>query len=187
MRKLFSLVAVLIISISCIGCGNDNYDIPLSQMTNEVPNPNIPADKLQGNFFIRNHKGEVSTTLYFDGLGYVNITDSYKTKTYAYSNWDENEQKLYFNNDYEAVKIIDENTIEYKRDEAYKENSEQDIAAMEYKEITETTVTEPVHTEVRCSWCGKVIRYDGVNIHAEVVLNGNTLKCDYCGHKTNFK
>ena len=39
---------------------------------------------------------------------------------------------------------------------------------------------------VRCSYCGKVIRSNGRNIHATTVLNGNTLKCDYCGHKTNY-
>lgn len=41
--------------------------------------------------------------------------------------------------------------------------------------------------EIRCSWCGKVIRYDGYNIHATEVLNGNTLECEYCGHKTNYR
>lgn len=39
---------------------------------------------------------------------------------------------------------------------------------------------------VRCSYCGKVIRSDGVNIHGSPVYNGGTLKCDYCGHKTNI-
>ena len=39
---------------------------------------------------------------------------------------------------------------------------------------------------VRCSWCGKVIRSDGKNIHGKPVYNGNTLECEYCGHKTNI-
>lgn len=51
----------------------------------------------------------------------------------------------------------------------------------EYEKIT------PDLSEVRCSWCGKVIRYNNTNIHSKEVLNGNTLECEYCGHKTNFK
>lgn len=39
---------------------------------------------------------------------------------------------------------------------------------------------------VRCSYCGKVIRSDGRNIHATPVYNGGVLKCDYCGHNTKY-
>lgn len=39
---------------------------------------------------------------------------------------------------------------------------------------------------VRCSFCSKVIRYNGTNIHGTPIYNGGTLKCDYCGHKTNI-
>lgn len=39
---------------------------------------------------------------------------------------------------------------------------------------------------VRCSYCGKVIRSDGRNIHATPVYNGGVLECDYCGHKTKY-
>lgn len=40
--------------------------------------------------------------------------------------------------------------------------------------------------DVRCSYCGKVIRSGGVNIHGTPIYNGGTLKCEYCGHKTNI-
>ncbi len=39
---------------------------------------------------------------------------------------------------------------------------------------------------VRCSYCGKVIRSEGRNIHATPIYNGGVLKCDYCGHKTKY-
>lgn len=39
---------------------------------------------------------------------------------------------------------------------------------------------------VRCGYCGKVIRSEGRNIHGTPLYNGGTLKCDYCGHKTNI-
>lgn len=39
---------------------------------------------------------------------------------------------------------------------------------------------------VRCSYCSKVIRSGGKNIHGKPIYNGNTLECDYCGHKTNI-
>jgi len=39
---------------------------------------------------------------------------------------------------------------------------------------------------VRCSYCGKVIRSDGRNIHATPVYNGGVLECDYCGYKTKY-
>lgn len=39
---------------------------------------------------------------------------------------------------------------------------------------------------VRCSYCSKVIRSDGRNIHATPMYNGGVLKCDYCGHKTKY-
>ena len=45
--------------------------------------------------------------------------------------------------------------------------------------------TSPSDT-IRCSYCGKVIRSDGRNIHATPIYNGKTLKCKYCGHKTNI-
>lgn len=45
--------------------------------------------------------------------------------------------------------------------------------------------TSPSDT-IRCSYCGKVIRSDGKNIHATPIYNGKTLKCEYCGHKTNI-
>lgn len=36
---------------------------------------------------------------------------------------------------------------------------------------------------VRCWYCGKVIRSNGINIHATEVYNGGVIECDYCGHK----
>ena len=39
---------------------------------------------------------------------------------------------------------------------------------------------------VSCSYCGKVIRSGGVNIHGSSLFNGGVLKCDYCGHKTKI-
>lgn len=39
---------------------------------------------------------------------------------------------------------------------------------------------------VRCYYCSKVIRSDGVNIHGTPTYNGGVLICDYCGHKTSI-
>lgn len=41
-------------------------------------------------------------------------------------------------------------------------------------------------SDVRCSYCGKVIRANGRNIHGTLVYNGNFLECEYCGHKTKI-
>ena len=45
--------------------------------------------------------------------------------------------------------------------------------------------TAPKDT-VSCSYCGKIIRSGGRNIHGTPIYNGNTLKCEYCGHRTNI-
>ncbi len=40
---------------------------------------------------------------------------------------------------------------------------------------------------VRCSWCGKVVRSNGRNIHGTPIYNGGVLECDYCGHHVYIK
>lgn len=42
-------------------------------------------------------------------------------------------------------------------------------------------------SDVRCSWCSKVIRANGKNIHGHVTsFSDEFLECEYCGHNTKI-
>ncbi len=65
--------------------------------------------------------------------------------------------------------------------------------SIEYKKSTESSSSIYSNTSdqyldtVRCYYCSKVIRSDGVNIHGTPKYNGGVLVCDYCGHETSIK
>jgi DNA-directed RNA polymerase subunit RPC12/RpoP len=50
----------------------------------------------------------------------------------------------------------------------------------------ESSSTSSVNGEIRCSYCGKVIFYNGRAIHCTNKYL-NTYKCDYCGHSNVIK
>lgn len=42
-------------------------------------------------------------------------------------------------------------------------------------------------SDVRCSWCSKVIRANGRNIHGYITsFSDEFLECEYCGHNTKI-
>ena len=42
-------------------------------------------------------------------------------------------------------------------------------------------------SDVRCSWCSKVIRANGRNIHGHITsFSDEFLECEYCGHNTRI-
>ena len=41
-------------------------------------------------------------------------------------------------------------------------------------------------SNLRCGWCGRVIRAGGINIHATSSNGGLSIICDYCGHSNSI-
>ena len=121
-RNIICCLIILYILCAC----NNTSNVQIL----ESPNPDVPLDIITGTYYLRNYKGDIDITFSFDGLGYVTVTDSSGTKKFAYSRWDEETNKLYFDKNTRSVEILDENTIQYASSRAYKENSDQDAAAI---------------------------------------------------------
>ena len=53
--------------------------------------------------------------------------------------------------------------------------------------ITSQNESPTYLSDVRCSWCSKVIRADGINIYGHITSFSNEfLECEYCGHNTRI-
>lgn len=54
--------------------------------------------------------------------------------------------------------------------------------------MVDSSTNQPTYlSDVRCSWCSKVIRADGKNIHGHVTsFSDEFLECEYCGHNTKI-
>ena len=53
--------------------------------------------------------------------------------------------------------------------------------------ITSQNESPTYLSDVRCSWCSKVIRADGINIHGHITSFSDAfLECEYCGHNTRI-
>ena len=55
------------------------------------------------------------------------------------------------------------------------------------EDISETSSVSVVNNTATCSYCGKIIRENGINTHCKFVNSNDTLECDYCRHWTSIK
>lgn len=59
--------------------------------------------------------------------------------------------------------------------------------SVDYNDTDYIGTSEKYKDTVRCYYCGKVIRSNGVNIHGTPKYNGGVLECDYCGHSNSIQ
>lgn len=63
----------------------------------------------------------------------------------------------------------------------------QSCSADDNDDISETGSVSIVNNTVTCSYCGKIIREEGINTHCKFANSSEILECDYCRHWTYIK
>lgn len=163
MRRLMLGALILIVSISCVGCSNENKKTAAA------------FDKKIQKVYETVALGELSE--------FLSLKEEYDALS--------DEQKKYVT----KYEMLDEMVSEAEKVAEAKSKGEEytgsdGVSVDEIRKYLDDNSSNPnsdsYKDTVRCSYCGKVIRSEGKNIHGTPLYNGGTLKCDYCGHKTNI-